>query len=76
MFIWRTRSTFAGIEFTIWSSLHIQQTLVQQISQTIRLEIFTLLRKKKFLFFTLGSIYSTNASGAEQMYETNNLNQT
>ena len=26
--------------------------------------------------FTLGSIYSTNASGAEQMSETNNSNQT
>ena len=26
--------------------------------------------------FTLGSIYSTNASGAEQMPETNNSNQT
>ena len=26
--------------------------------------------------FTLGSICSTYASGAEQMYETNNLNQT
>ena len=39
MAVWRTRSTFAGIGFTIWSSLHIQQTLVQQISQTIRLEI-------------------------------------
>ena len=25
---------------------------------------------------TLGSIYSTNSSGAEQMYETNNFNQT
>ena len=28
------------------------------------------------LLFTLGSIYSTNASGAEQMPETNNSNQT
>ena len=26
--------------------------------------------------FTLGSVYSTNASGAEQMPETNNSNQT
>ena len=26
------------------------------------------------LLFTLGSIYSTNASGAEQMTETNNSN--
>ena len=26
--------------------------------------------------FTLGSAYGTNASGAEQMSETNNLNQT
>lgn len=39
MVVWTTRSTFAGIGVTIWSSLHIQQTLVQQISQTIRLEI-------------------------------------
>ena len=29
-----------------------------------------------FLLFTLGSIYSTNASGAEQMLETNNSNWT
>ena len=28
-----------------------------------------------FTFFTLGSIYSTNASGAEQIPETNKLNQ-
>ena len=28
------------------------------------------------LLFTLDSIYSTNASGAEQMPEANNLNQT
>ena len=26
--------------------------------------------------FTLSSIYSTNVSGAEQIHETNNLNQT
>ena len=26
--------------------------------------------------FTLGSVYGTNASGAEQISETNNLNQT
>ena len=27
------------------------------------------------LLFTIGSIYSTNASGAEQMHETNNSNE-
>ena len=32
--------------------------------------------EKKTLLFTLGSVYSTNASGAEQITETNNLNQT
>ena len=32
--------------------------------------------EKKFLLFTLGAIYRTNAHGAEQILETNNLNQT
>ena len=31
---------------------------------------------KKILLFTFGSIKSTNASGAEEMPETDNLNQT
>ena len=31
--------------------------------------------KKKIPSFTLGGIYSSNASGAEQMLETKNLNQ-
>ena len=30
----------------------------------------------KFPLFTLGSVYRTNASGAEQIPETNKLNQT
>ena len=30
----------------------------------------------KFPLFTLGSVSSTNASGADQIPETNNLNQT
>ena len=32
--------------------------------------------EKKFLLFTLGGIYRTNAHGAEQILETNNWNQT
>ena len=32
--------------------------------------------EKKFLLFTLGGIYRTNASGAKQILETHNLNQT
>ena len=39
---------------------------------------WVLIKKKKIvmiiLLFTLGSVYSTNASGAEQMPETNNSN--
>ena len=30
----------------------------------------------KFPLFTLGSVYNTNASGAQQIPETNNFNQT
>ena len=33
-------------------------------------------RSPQNLLFTLGSVYSTDASGAEQMPETNNSNQT
>lgn len=32
--------------------------------------------EKKFLLFTLGGVYSTNASGAKKILETHNLNQT
>ena len=32
--------------------------------------------EKKFLLFTLGGVYRTNASGAKQILETHNLNQT
>ena len=36
----------------------------------------SVITKNKFPLFTLGSVYSTNTSGAQQISKTNNLNQT
>ena len=37
---------------------------------------FSLCGKKKILLFNLGGVYKTNATGAKQLLETHNLNQT
>ena len=45
-------------------------SLPRHVSQRHRMHDYTMILK----IFTLGSIYSTNASGAEQTPETNNSN--
>ena len=47
--------------------------LYPEVSNSIRND-FSDYRKNKLKFFTVGSIYSTNASEAKQIPETNNLN--
>ena len=48
-------------------------SLYLEVSNSIRND-FSDYRKNKLPLFTVGSIYSTNASEAKQIPETNNLN--